>query len=96
MGEGRPFSLFFPDVESGSCGVGLDGTGASLLGCGVRFDDSVGRVNVLIESVDTGVFFAGVETAGAGLGEPEGFFWKKPKIDCWFLLDCEPEAGCFF
>jgi hypothetical protein len=31
-----------------------------------------------------------------GVGELVDFFWKKPKIDFWFLVDWEPDAGCFF
>lgn len=76
--------------------MGLDGSGASLLGCGVSADVSPGRVNDLLESVDIGVFFAGVAVDGPGLGELVGFFWKNPRMDFWFFVDCEPEGGCLF
>jgi hypothetical protein len=95
-GEGRPFSLFLSNEESGSSLMGLDGSGASLLGCGVSADVSPGRVNDFLESVDIGVFFAGVSMDDPGVGEFVGRFWKKPRIDFWFLVDCEPEGGCFF
>jgi hypothetical protein len=26
------------------------------------------------------------------LGASTDFFWKKPKMDFWSLLDCEPEV----
>jgi hypothetical protein len=94
--EDRPFSLFLSNEESGSSLMGLDGSGASLLGCGVSAEVSPGRVNDLLERTEIGVFFAGVAVDEPGLGVLVGLFWKKPRMDFWFLVDCEPEGGCFF
>jgi hypothetical protein len=88
--------LFLPTDESSSSLMGLDGSGASLLGCGVSADVSPGRENDLLESVDIGVFFVGVTVDGPWLGELVGLFWKNPRMDFWFLVDCEPEGGSFF
>lgn len=84
-GEDRPFSLFLPTVTTSSCRIGLDGTGASLLGMGVM--DAGGWVKEVFDSVDTGVFFTVVGVDGAGLGEFVDIFWKKPRIDFWFFPD---------
>lgn len=71
-GEGRPFSLFLPSVASCSR-MGLDGTGASLLGCGVRADIGRGVVKAFFR-VDIGVFFPGLPSDVPGLGELVDFF----------------------
>jgi hypothetical protein len=92
-GESRPFSLFLPLVESSSCFIGLEGMGASLLGMGVM--DGGGLEKAVFESFETGVFLTVAGVDGAGLGELLDFFWKKPRMDFW-LLDCEPDGGCFF
>jgi hypothetical protein len=84
--------LFLPTVRSSSCRIGLEGTGASLLGIGVM--DAGGLVKAVFDSVGAGVFLTVVGVAGAGLGELVDFFWKKPKIDFWFFPDCEPDGGC--
>ena len=47
-------------------------------------------------NVGFGVFWVGVASDGAGLGELVDFFWKKPRIDLWPFADCDAEAGCFF
>jgi hypothetical protein len=67
--------------------------GASLLGMGVM--DAGVLANAVFESLETGVFLTVAGVDGAGLGELLDFFWKKPRIDFW-LLDCEPDGGCFF
>lgn len=92
--EGRPFSLFLPLGESSSCLIGLEGTGASLLGMGVV--DAGGLANAVFESDESGVFFAVAGVGGAGLGELLDFFWKKPKMDFCWEPDCEAGGGCFF
>lgn len=59
--KGRPFSLFLPaatGVSSSSCRVGLEGSGASLLGTGVI--DGGGRENEFFDNVGVGVCFTGV------------------------------------
>lgn len=89
--ESRPFSLFLSLVES-SCFIGLEGIGASLLGMGVT---DAGRLERAVESFETGVFLTVAGVDGAGLGELLDFFWKNPRMDFW-LLDCEPDGGCFF
>jgi hypothetical protein len=81
-------------VVSCSCVIGLDGTGASLLGMGVM--EAGGLVNAVFDSVETGVFLTVAGVDGAGLGELVDFFWKKPRIDFWFFPDCEPDGGCCF
>lgn len=93
--------MFLPSVDSDPWRIGLEGTGASLLGMGVI--DAGGRVKPVLDSVETGVFLIGigvflavVGVEGAGLGELVDFFWKKPKMDFWPLPDCEAEGGCFF
>jgi hypothetical protein len=77
--EDRPFSLFLPCGVSCSSRIGLDGTGASLLGTGVM--EAGGLVNAVFDSVETGVFLTVAGVDGAGLGELVDFFWKKPRID---------------
>ena len=91
---GGPFSLFLPTEESCSCRIGLEGTGASLLGMGVM--DAGGLAKAVLDSVETGVFLTVVGVDGVGLGELVDFFWKKPRIDFWFFPDCEADGGCFF
>lgn len=93
-GEDRPFSLFLSPTGSESCRVGLDGIGASLLGTGVM--DAGGRVKAVLDSVETGVFLTVAGVEGAGLGELDVFFWKKPRMDFWPFPDCEADGGCFF
>jgi hypothetical protein len=77
--EDRPFSLFLPSVSSESCLIGLEGTGASLLGMGVM--DAGGLVNAVLDNVEMGVFLTVAGVEGAGLGELVDFFWKNPRID---------------
>jgi Na+/H+ antiporter NhaD/arsenite permease-like protein len=84
--------LFLPTVDSDPSRIGLEGIGASLLGTGVM--DTGGRVKAVLERVETGVFLiaigvflAVVGVDGAGLGESDDFFWKKPRIDFWPLPD---------
>ena len=55
-----------------------------------------GLVKAFLTIVEVGVFWTGVASDGAGLGELVDFFWKKPRIDFWFFADCDAEAGCFF
>jgi hypothetical protein len=86
--------LFFPNEESCSSLIGLEGARASELGCGVRVE--VGRGVAKIFLVIAGVLRPGVALFGPGLGELVDFFWKKPRMDFWFLPDCDPEGGCFF
>lgn len=93
-GESRPFSLFLPTVDSRSCFIGLEKSGASLLGTGVMA--AAALVKALFVSEEAGVLLAGVGSDGEGVGELVDFFWKKPRMDFWFLADCETEAGCFF
>lgn len=83
--ERRPFSLFFPSAESCSCLIGLDGTGASLLGTGVT--DTGGRVKAVLDRMEIGVFLTVFGVDDAGLGELVDFFWKNPRMDFWFLAD---------
>jgi hypothetical protein len=86
--------LFLPTVVSLSSPIGLEGPGASLLGCGVRAAGSFGLVKDSFRRPGVGVFFAGVVAEGAGLGESVAFL-KKPIIDLW-VFPWEPEAGVFF
>jgi hypothetical protein len=87
--------LFLPMVEGDSCRIGLEGTGASLLGTGVM--DAGGLLKADFESVGTGVCLTVAGVDGAGLGELVDFFWKKPKIDFWLFPDCDADGGgCFF
>jgi hypothetical protein len=74
--------------------IGLEKSGASLLGTGVM--SAGGLFNALFASLDVGVLLTGVASDGAGLGELVDFFWKKPKMDFWPFADCDAEAGCFF
>lgn len=55
-----PFSLFLSDASgvSSSCRIGLEGSGASLLGTGVT--EGGGLENDLFDNVGVGVCFAGV------------------------------------
>ena len=53
-------------------------------------------VKAFLAIVEVGVFWTGVTSDGAGLGELVVFFWKKPRIDRWPFADCDAEAGCFF
>lgn len=55
-----------------------------------------GFVKALEEILEVGVFWTGVTSDGAGLGEFVDFFWKKPRIDFWPFPDWETEEGCFF
>ena len=64
--------MFPPTEESCSCRIGLEGTGASLLGMGVM--EAGGLAKAFLESVETGVFLAVVGVDGAGLGELVDFF----------------------
>ena len=77
-----------------SCLIGLEGSGASLLGTGVMA--ARGLLKAGFDRVETGAFLTGVGSDGPGLGELVPFFWKKPKIDFWFFADCDPDGGCFF
>jgi hypothetical protein len=63
--------------------MGLDGSGASLLGCGVSVDTGRGAVKAFFARLEVGVceLLATVESEAAGLGEIVDFFWKKPKMD---------------
>jgi hypothetical protein len=82
-------------VEGDSCRIGLESTGASLLGTGVM--DAGGLLKADFESVGTGVCLTVAGVDGAGLGELVDFFWKKPKIDFWLFPDCDADGGgCFF
>lgn len=92
--EDRPFSLFLPTMDSGSSFIGLEGTGASLLGTGVM--DAGCLVKAVLDNLETGVFLTVAGVEGAGLGELDGFFWKKPRMDFWPFPDCEADGGCFF
>jgi hypothetical protein len=59
--------------------------------------DAGGLVKALLESVETGVFLTVAGVEGVGLGELVDFFWKNPRMDFWFLPDCEADGGgCFF
>jgi len=84
-GDCRPFSLFFPDLLSCCCRIGLEGRAGSLLGCGVK--DGPPLAKAFFEKDDVGVFFTEGTGDGAELGEPVGFFWKKPRMDFWVLED---------
>jgi hypothetical protein len=80
--------------------IGLDGSGASLLGTGVIVG-TVRFVNDFLERLEVAFNFeALVLTSGvagddlvAGLSD---FFWKNPRMDLWVLPDCGPEPGCDF
>lgn len=74
--------------------MGLESSGASLLGIGVI--DAGGVAKARFPNVDAGVFFAEVGSDGEGLGELVDFFWKKPRMDFWPFADCEAKGSCFF
>jgi hypothetical protein len=82
-------------VDGDSCRIGLEGIGASLLGTGVM--EAGGLVKADLDSEETRFFLTVLGVEGAGLGELVDFFWKKPRIDFWFFVDCELDGGaCFF
>jgi hypothetical protein len=59
--------------------IGLDGTGASLLGTGVMA--ARGLLKVGFDWEETSAFLTEVGSDRPGLGELVAFFWKKPRID---------------
>jgi hypothetical protein len=77
--------------------TGLDDSGGSLLGAGVNAAAAARRTDRFFELDNVVFFFAGVESGGeetgAGLEPVSVFFWKKPRMDFWFLADCEPETA---
>lgn len=77
--ESRPFSLFLPTVSSRPCLMGLESSGASLLGTGVMGAGDLLKALLTNEGVD--VVFVGVASGGTGLGELVDFFWKNPRMD---------------
>lgn len=53
-------------------------------------------VNAGFDKDDTRDFLTVDGADEAGLGDSVDFFWKNPRMDFWFLADCELEGGCFF
>ena len=68
----QPFSLFLPTVNSRSCLIGLEWSGASLLGTGVKAVR--GLAKDLLVRVELGVWISGTVLDVAGVGELVGFF----------------------
>lgn len=70
--------------------MGLEGWAGSLLGWGVS--DGTCVADSAFERVGVGVSFV----SRVGVGELVALFWKKPRMDFWFLADWEADAGGFF
>ena len=74
--------------------MGLEGSGASLLGTGVR--GTRGLVKAFFASVDVGVFSSGPALEAEELGELVDFFWRSPKWTFGSSLTGSRKSAAFF
>lgn len=95
IGDGRPFSLFFPALIGLLWGfAGLDASSGWLLGAGVMLALDLGNEEALLKPWGRGLGLGVASDTGFDAGPL--FFWKKPRMDfCCPLPDCD-EVEAFF
>ena len=97
IGEGSPVKSSAATRSSIPFENSSGSSNASLLGAGVKLElDPLTEAfgSIVVRGLWSGNVVSLVfdRAVPAVLGESAAFFWKKPKIDFWSLLDCEPDV----
>lgn len=93
IGDGSPITLSAAGKVSCLFSWSSGSSNASLLGAGVKL--WLDPLTVPLGKVVLRGALAWDRTVAPNLGASTDFFWKKPKMDFWSLLDCEPEVDFF-